>query len=297
MRNTLQLAQRLGRHLDVPDASNLDGDAALDVLSAINAGIQAYYREAPAMYRRTTVSHTLRAPETVSLDLTQYSNAVEDGSFTDAMRGCSVRIPGVAADNEVTSGSTLLDDWLGATGTVTATVWFDAVPIEDVIERVCGDVRLLSPTGQYACCLRRNPALLLFGGSGERTWCRESGQPTDYALDPVGGSQGGEPATLLRVHPMPAAACTVRFEAQLGPKLVTFGQLQSPAKIPVPEERVDDILLPLCEAELTVSPLWRDASKARLFLDRRDEVLGRRLPMMPSDYGTPHNRVGTPCGF
>lgn len=296
MRTTVQLAQRLARHLDVPDPANLDATAALDVLGAINAGIQCYYRELPPLYKRTTLSHTLRAPRQVTLLLEGlYSNLVLNEPFTTADRGATVRIEG-QPDNEVTAEDRLLDDYLGTATEVAATVYGDAVPLEDVIERIVAEPYLHTLDGGCRTTLVRDERLAGQGGywPERRT---VAGVPRCYALLPVGGSQGGEPAALLRVHPLPDRDYTLRLQADLGPRLVTFADLSTPAKIPVPEERVDDLLLPLCEAELVTSPYWRDASKAGFFADRAERVLARRAPMVPAEYGARRNRVGRPVGF
>jgi hypothetical protein len=101
--NSLQLAQRLSRNLSVDDPANPSADALLDVLAAANAGIAAFYRELPAIYRRTTVSATLKQPQALNVVFqAKYSNKVGADTFSAGMFGCTVRLGQGPTDNIVT---------------------------------------------------------------------------------------------------------------------------------------------------------------------------------------------------
>lgn len=305
MITTLQLAQRLARHLKVENAFQLDADVSLDVLAAINAGIAALYRELPSLYKRTTVSHTLRAPRKLTATfISKYGHAVNDATFEPEMIGCTLRFDNGAADTEITGSNSVLDDLLDDSLVQPATVYFDAIPLQDVIERVVGNVRLYEGT-------RREPTILLLDDrlrGGRARWRNDGwvnwlyggtdqvGRPQCYYLDPVGASQGGEPEFLLRVAPFPVRDFTVRMEVELSPRPVTFGQLAQPVKINV-ADALEDVLIALCEEALLTSPFWRDPALARVVEQRAETARERHIRRIAPLIAPPRHRVGTPRGF
>lgn len=313
--NTVQLAQRLARNLAVEDSSNLTSDAALDILNAINAGIASFYREMPAHYKQTTLSQTLRAPDLlVALAFTaKYSNTVAADTFSTAQRGCTLRVTGVR-DNEITGPDTVLDDYLGDTLSTTGTVYHDAIALEYVIDRLISEPRIYYDVNQ------RTPRRLIRNENLRRGWrgtfgvggtwptglpdsygtcgLGSIGLPRYYYLDYVGGSQGGDPFAYLRVAPMPPADYIVRFEAELGPRPITFAELSAAVRVPVPEQHVADVLIPLCEAELLRSPLWRGGQQATQEVGlARDTALGAKMMKMPVGLAPEGCRVGSRRGW
>ena len=90
--NTLQLARAAARHLGVPDPADLGGDALLDVLAACNSGLQQFYREAPPLLKRSTISTVFRAPLPVTLNFSaKYDNHLEDEPFDLAWLSSNIR--------------------------------------------------------------------------------------------------------------------------------------------------------------------------------------------------------------
>lgn len=301
--NTVQLAQRLATRLNVRDTTLLEAEPALDVLAAINGGIQEYFAHAPSLYKRTTLSHALRAPETLSVTFTsKYANTVEDDTFATAMMGCTLRFDNGMADTVITGTNSVLDDWLHDDLTQPATVFYDVVPIQDVIEQILEPVRVHDATRANPTRLHRDERLR----GGRARWresgleafvTAEAGRPEAYYLEPVGGSQGGEPEFLLRVAPRPLVDYTIKFEAELGPRAVTFAELSIATTVGVPGNRIESILLPLCEAHLTASRFWRDPRAAGDVMGKAENLKGNRLRTMTGDIAPARNQMGTPAGF
>jgi len=311
--NTLELSQRLGRNLRVEDSTDLPAAAALDVLSAINAGVSCFYKYLASAYRQTTLSVVLRAPEMITgvTFAARYSRNLSGDTFEDRQRGCTVRF-NTGADNEITGRNTVLDDWLEDTLTVDATVYHDAVGLEYVIKRIIGDVRIYLGNGRRAVRVLMRDERLRRGywnvspyGPGEAgiwdiygfTNASTIGCPRYYYIDPVGASQGGDPQFYLRVLPLPDIDYTVRFEAELGPRKITFGELKQAVRVPVAEDYAEDMLVPLCEAQLTRSRFWADADSKKDVLAKAEEVKTRELAMVAPEVGMRWNQVGTPAGF
>jgi hypothetical protein len=310
--NSIQLAQRLARNLAVEDVFNLEDQAALDVLAAMNAGIGTFYREMPGIYKRTTLSCTLRSPRTLSVVFNaKYSNRVADDSFETRDMGCTIRFNNGAADSIVTASNAVLDDYLMDALSTDATIYSDVVPLQDVIERVIGAVRLYSATKSEPTPLIRDERLR--GGRARRwmpslapdeivypfdaAYLSEIGRPRYYYLDPVGSSQGGEPEFLLRVAPMPDTDYTVRMEAELSTERIVFADLKTARAIYVADAYIEDILVPLCEAELVTSKFWRDARQQTAVVTRAQNVLANKMPKIPTDVAPTSNGVGRPWGY
>lgn len=313
--NTVQLAQRLASKLVVADSANLEAEPALDVLSAMNAGVVALCRLLPTIYKRTTLSHTLRAPTTIS-DLTftaKYAHTVTGDPFTAAMFGCTLRFDNGAADTEITGSDSVLDDFLLDTLLQPAKVYYDAVPLQDVILRIIGHLRLYGANRQVPTPLYRVERLRagrgLFGWAGEGIEYTEAeypydsslvaqlGRPRYYYIDPVGASQGGEPEFLLRVFPLPEVDYTIRMEAALGPRRMTFADLSVAAKVRVAEDLVEDVLIPLCEEALCSSAFWRDPSQRNAVLAAAEKARLEKIPHVAKDIAPSRNKVRTPVGY
>lgn len=317
--NSIQLFQRLARNLNVPDVFNLPADAALDVLAAGNGGLATFYREMPGIYRRTTLSYAIRTPRTLNVTFTaKYSRLVAADTFAVRENGCTVRFTNGGADHVVTGQNSVLDDYIGADAgqAIGATLYSDAVPVQDVIERIIGHVRLYDTTNGLPTMVLRDERLR--GGGATRTggmgagdgqfypyegeWaCGVIDRPRYYYLEPMGASQGAEPEFLLRVAPLPDADYTIRMEAELSTQRLTMADITTARTINVSEAYLDDILVPLCEAELVTSRFWQSdggrADSKAAALNRAAGVMANKMPKIPMDIAPAGNRVGTPRGF
>ncbi len=210
------------------------------------------------------------------------------------------------------AANAVLDDWLmDDLGPITATIYSDVIPIQDVIERVIGAVRVYDATRAEPTPLVRDERLR--AGRARRWWggftpediwypsdaayLNEIGRPRYYYLDPVGESQGLEPEFLLRVAPMPDTDYTVRMEAELSTQRLKMQDLTVARPILIADAYVDDIFVPLCEAELAKSKYWADPGSRDVVLKNRDFVIANKMNKIPRDVGAPMNAVGRPWGF
>jgi len=293
--NTLQLARAAARHLAVADPADLGGDALLDVLAACNSGLQQFYREAPPLLKRSTLSTVFRAPLPVALEFSaKYDNHLEGQPFDLAWLGCGLRIEGQTPDNEITGASTVLDSWLGSTLATTGLVLFDSVSIPGSIERLVSAPRLYYGSNR-ALELRPDRAGLIFNRR-DLTFLSPA-QPTHYAVDSLGAVLGGQTASLLRIHPAPIQDCTVRFEVELAALTLNAGHLATPTDLPILNHYAEELLVPLVEAALTVSPLWRSPETIRLVADRASDVLVNKIPRLAHTHAPADYPLGTPEGF
>lgn len=290
--NTIAFSRLLARDLIVEDRASLPADAALDVVAAINAGLSQFFAKAPSRLKRTTISATLRAAETLAVVFTaQYSRTITTPAFNSDMRGCTVQFGTTPLLNEVVNENTVLDEYLSPTLSAQATVYHDVVPLEDVVERATSSVRLYGVTTFEPKILHRDDQL-----HDRKHYQWMAGEPCYYTIDPVGSSQGSEPETLLRVWPMPTTDYVVRFEAEISAKRIEFSHLINAIELPLADTLVEDILLPLCSDHLTKSPFWKD--KTIIAKTREDAALAvGKISLIANDYAMPCNQVGTQNGF
>jgi len=290
--NTLTLSRLLARHLSVDDPTNPPADALLDVLSAINAGLSQFYRLAPTRLKISPFSLTLRAPLSVSIEVAEkYSRSLTSGSFPEANTGCTVTFPDLAFDNEVAGPQALLDEHLSDTLAGTVRVFGDAVGINVPIERITSEVNLLGSGLGGQRQLVRDERLR------DRRICHQEGEPGYFRLESRGVAQAAAPQFLLRVWPLPAKDYLVRFDAECSALRVTFADLVNPIEIPILDNYADDLLLPLCEAKLVSSSLWREAGTKSRIEARAGDIVATGIPLLAHDTGVPNNKVGTPEGF
>lgn len=288
--NTLAFSRLLARHLTVDDAATLTGEAALDILAAINAGLSEFYREAPSRLKKVAFSRTLRAPQNVDLEMQEkYGRTLSSGTFDAARIGCTVSFPHLAFDTEVASVSQIHDDYLSDTLTATVRVFGDAIPLLAPIEKMTSDVICIG-AGQTSVLCRDE-------GLNTKRLNHQEGTPRYYKLESRSVSQAAEPAFLLRVWPLPSVDFIIRFEAECGPFRIGFPTLVNPIELPIEDSYAEDILLPLCEAQLVTSSLWRDQKTKSSIADRAQMVLRTKIPMLSHDSGIPDNVVMTPGGF
>lgn len=111
-------------------------DAAI---RAINGAMEEIYSIGPLHNAKRNFGAIIKAPVTLSLTFTQYSETVwiDPASWEEWMLGCTCRIGGEEQDNMIldhdsgTNIITLRRGIIGATGSKSITVWNDSIPLDD----------------------------------------------------------------------------------------------------------------------------------------------------------------------
>lgn len=304
--NTKQLAHRILRHCSPRDPSALTLDQRQEVTGAISSGVSKFFRLAPAKLKRTTASFVLPAPVTVSLAVTAGAQTVDAGNpFTQDQRGASLVIDGDANRNEIVSRNGFLNAYQGATGTRSATIYGDAIPIHSrLFERAITDPMLLLGNG----AVEKLDRVQLDHGIGryslssfEYGWGGDLhlGVPRHYGIQHGGGSHASDLHFLLRVHPQPSTSYVVQFEVEASPETYGADALAGGSvDLPLSDEQIESILLPLCESEMIHSTLWapKNDRAEKGILEARDQALSL-IQLLPRDHGRPVGTVGTPYGW
>lgn len=289
--NSLQLAHSLARHLRQGDLATVSASAKLDIVQAINAGLQIVWSLMPAEAKTTTITGTLRAPATVAFTIpARYSNLLTSPAFTEAQRGCTVMVGDDASPNEVAATNAILDEYLGTVLSGNAIVYGDAIPLNAVIERVVSEPAVFVAGTQWRTLVKQTENFARLPKTA-------SGAPQRYTLIPVGGSQGADPSFFFRVWPLPDQDYKFRFDAELSASRVTFAQVtQTPASLAIPDRLAESALLPIAKWKLSDSPEWADRSTVAQIRDSATEARGQ-ISLMAGSMAPTFNSVGTPEGW
>jgi len=310
--NTLQLAQRLARLMEQPDLGSMPMVGLLDVLDAMNAGLQEVWRTMPHTYRTQTFSQTLRAPLFVNTTVSaRYSNALTGTPFDDTQIGCTVRVNDAVQDNRITGPGTILDPFLGQTLTGQSQVFHDSVQIYDNISRIVGDMRIYRVDGTWYPLQRAEG----FRRGGIRyAWfeaypipyptgfnqLRPINRPMIYTLESEGITTLGASEFFLSFYPMPDTDYTVRYEAEVGPPALTLAEISSPSGVvdlPVKESLARSCLVPICEEYLLRSPFLTDRKGLPALIQAAAVQARTTLHQRAGDAALPNNDIGVPPGY
>ena len=306
--NTFQRGTRLLRHCKTRDIGALPLDDLEQVAGAISLAMGEFFRLAPALYRRTTMSASVPAPVTVSIAVTAGAIGIDAGGsdpFTDLQRGATLEIPGDARYNEVVSRTDWLNAYQGTTGTKTATIHGDAIPIHSrIVERLITDPMLVEPGGVTRRLIRHE----LGGGlESTRAWYWENwrsaqafGEPTHYAIEHGGATHGSDLNFLIRLHPMPNRPYVLNFDAHLAPATIGVNALTAAnwEALPLSGDVLETMILPIAEEAMMGTTLWQTEKPFVLKQITEAALRARRLTqLLPATSAPRTGRVGTPAGY
>jgi hypothetical protein len=297
---TTETAYRLLRHCPVTDLAALSLSQAKEVMGAISVAVGYYFRKAPAVLRQTSASVVLAAPRVVNnLAVTAGALEVTSGSpFATAQRGSSLRIDGDLNRNEVVSAVGWLNPYQGTSGTRSATVYGDAVPIgTQLIENILSDPILLD---QQIDVSHRTPLKRASLEHDLAAFHRDSiGLPTHYAIQPTGVSRGASSQFLIRVWPVPERQMVMRFECNVQPDM--FDELAltaTPLEMPFSDDQMETIILPLAEREMLGTTLLDEVKEnIAAQIEARAARAESLISLLPKDHGKPRGRIYTPRGW
>ena len=284
----IALANRLCRDLKETSVINLTAETRLEILDAINGGLQRLDAVAPAHAKTTTASLYLEAAATVSIGVTLGGVDTTGTAFTADQYGRTIRIPGDSIDNQVVGANSILHPYTGATGTVSATIYSDAVALPEPYAALVGDPKILETGRDLAHQKIRSTA-----------WTRKnSGEPQCYWVEPNARNQSPGSPAVIRFDTLPDRAYRIEVEAELAPARVAFADLLAPGpEIPLRGEHVELYLLPIARGLLTSSQMWRDADSKSAARNDSDAAEMKYKLLAPRTLATPNNCVGTPHGY
>lgn len=308
---TVELAQHLLICSRLDDTRTAPPSQKQELALLMTQAVAEYFRLAPACHRRTTLSESRPAQETVSVTLVNGSSVVTGTPFLPRQRGCSIQFPD-GLWNEIVAPDQLLHDATQATGTYDCTVFSDALAFDDFqIDRVMTDPEvttdtgsswLLSPLTPVGARSVSRPSVLDLMSAGDRVPQRQrdtSDWPSYYWSEHIGGSIAVSTDALFqfRFWPAPRSAYKVAFDAEILPDTYRIGDITSVSTVPVPDSHAQELLVPLARGKLARSPLF-DKTKA----DKADLIAAANearaaCGLLPSIFGPSHVAVLTEPGW
>jgi hypothetical protein len=264
--------------IGIENASFAPAQVATRILTDINATLQKLYTMAAPWWTSTTDGVFLHAPATVAgLTATKGSKTLTTpgaGTLPAWSDGCAIRVDGDPKDNEIVSrdsggtSATLALPYAGATGTVGATAYCDAVTLPATVASVQAPVIVL---GEHELIALRSPRdVLSFApsiGHNRLTGhgltdvhlvseLRDIDVPIGYFIERA--TVNSQPVLRMRFSPLPNKEYTVQFEARgEAPRISSLS-----SQIPVPQAYAESIFLPMLRWQFTT---WKhfDASAIR----------------------------------
>lgn len=284
----IALANRLCRDLKEDSVTNLTADARLEILDAINGGLQRMDAVAPFQTKTTTASLYLEAAATVSIGVTLGSTETTGTAFTGDQYGRTIRIAGDDIDNQIAGTASLLHPYAGATGTVSAVIYSDAVALPEPYAELVGDPKILETgrdlTHQKVRCSR---------------WTKKnSAEPRFYWVEANAGNRSPGSPAVIRFDALPDRAYRLEVEVTLAPSRVLFSDLLTPGpELPLRGEHVELYLLPIARGLLASSAMWRDAESKGNARDEAKTAEQKYEVLAPKTLATPRSSVRTKTGF
>lgn len=293
---TVQLFHRIGRRARGGDFTKLSMTEQTDIAEAANTAIQELYNAAPSYFKEITEGFLLPAPQAITLAVVQYSNALSSSVFTDAQIGRSVQLDGDPAWNQIVSPDTLLNPYMGETGTVNGTIYGDAVwSTRYPFDRIIGNPTFAKPVGPFGAGAGQM-ARVNSGGIGSWWLQQNIGIPAAWWVQMLGNSQGNEPLLVLRFAPAPSIAYSINVRMAYWAKRLTLSDYNAASTITVPDQFLESALVPLALRAFMSSPTWQiRGDENRIEARAQDALLFCR-----NQYGqpaVPNNRVATPFGY
>ncbi len=291
-----QLFHRIGRRSRTGDVTKLSMTEITDVLDAANFGLQKLYNALPVYFKEQTQGFALAAPATISTSVTQYSKAVTASTFTTAQIGCTVQLDGDKQWNQIIGTETLLNPYMGATGTVSGTVYGDAITSDTYpLDRIIGNPRFPN-RDQWPI----NPLNQGWPGQMYGWWLgyNSIGVPCSWWPQVLGGSQGNAPMVILKFAPLPDVAYPVQVRLSFWPKRLTLDDYLLSTTLAVPSQFIEPALIPFCVESFMGSPAWLSRSPADdAAVAQKAGYAEMYLREQPAQVALPANRIFCPVGF
>ena len=280
--------QRLARDLVQTNPANFTAEERQQVIDCTNASLQRMHDLAPDHSKVTAISLYLGAPKQISIDVTQGSHAFTGYVATDADLYCTIKVDGDDIENQIVGYGELLQPYTGATGTVNATIYYDAVALPAQYSDIASNPRYADTQIQLlqGSFPQRHRLLYRFAIGDPECWMVEA------------NAQQDDFRSVFRVDRLPTREIRLKATARLAPPRILFlDSLSANSMLPIRPEHVESYLLPMVRGMLAETSIWRDKETRSTASKRGEEAEMRYEMMIPKQNATPSNQVGTPVGF
>ena len=284
---TIALGNRLARDLSEKSLHDLTADAKQEILDAINGSLQRLNALAPSHSKTVPASVSIEAPVIITLGVTNGSYEITGHEFTAEQCYRTIRIDGDGIYNSVVGETTLFHPYAGATGTVSATLYCDAIAIPEPYGELVGDPKIIEHD-EYLTHWRPD--------TNHRN--KRVGRPQLYWIDDNARNQNPPAPVVMRLDTLPDTSYRLEVMATLAPLRITFSDLLSAnTDVPMRDEHIESYLLPLCRGAMSHSTLWRRKDDVQATRDDAKNALTEYRLLVPVTTATPRNFVQTKEGW
>lgn len=281
------LVQRLARDLTQTNPLAFTAEERQTVQDCLNASLQKLYDYAPDHSKIVPISLSLAAPTSITIGVTQGLTTFTGYSIASDDQYCTIRIDGDGVDNQLIADGTLLHPYAGPTGTATATIYHDAIALDDTYAAIASNPRYLDTNVE----LRQG----FFPDRYNLAYRFAVGEPEAWMVE---SNAYSSMRAIFRVDRLPLGLTRLKAKALLSPPRVSFTDtIDQTVDIAMRVEHVESYLLPMVRGMLAETSLWRDVLTRKRAMDKGDTAALEYNIMAPKTLSTPANTVGTPEGY
>lgn len=254
----------------IPDSNTYPGRNAW-VIAAINGALQEYWTVTGIKTRQEAIGALIYAPTSVEVVVAAGSDSGAITGYATWMAGCSIVIDGHDIDNQIRyseddgSEASFKYPYGGTTGTKTALVYHDCLSIREDVMNVYKPVRV----DRQEIWPIANPdglSVRTYGDFGSHRMsftppinarvADTAGTICGYSVDTYACPQTGAPLNRMVLSPAAGYAGIIDYQAKVKPFHVD--SLSSTSPLPIPNEFVESILMPMARKRLATSPFFRN---------------------------------------
>lgn len=292
----IEACARLGRRTRDGDFASLTMTEQVDLITALNAAQQRLFNALPPYFKEKTVGLVIPAPVAIaSIGVVQFAQAVTGFSFGTAQFGQSVQLGTDPQWNQIIGPANLLNPYMGASGTVTGTIYGNAAfPTDYPFDHVIGNPQFADQT--LAGLFPINMALNNGGQAADWIYQQNIGRPTAWWTQVFGGSQGVTPLMVMRFAPAPDQAYAIKVRLGFWPKRLTLTDYINNSQLIIPDQFIEPAFIKMALQEFVASPAWVVKGDEKE-VDARGDEGESFVRLQVQSIGVPSNRMGTPRGY
>lgn len=249
---------------------------------AINGAYEEIFKDGPATISETEVGDVLRPSTGITLTATQYSTTISPVvTYASWMKGCTIRIAGDTGDNQLVDGATLHRPFTGSTGSTTATVYADCLPLSGVLQvmppiRILGkgEMRIVDSRDEFARWSNQTSGYdsgTNYGNYNADT-NKQTGDPTVVFVDTRYSGTTAGLQKFVRFNTLPSSVLSVIYRAKLASPAFTITDIGSdvasdPGTV-LPLDSLSSIVYAIARKRISGDPLF-GAPHALAEIDRQ----------------------------
>jgi hypothetical protein len=257
-------------------------------LNKLNMAMQQIFRDGPKDLSERPGGGVIKPPRNILVTVTQFSNTITVVSGWEAdMVGCSVTVNGDSGgENLLLSSTRLARPHPGASGTVSAVVYHDAIALASDVRTVIDPIEM--PNWFPPIVVVTTEADLNTFNSGYAGTKKMTAQPRAALVTTI--FTDGAPKKFLRLNPLPDQIYPVRWREKVDPPHYVMadviatgdeedGPFTDPGKV-LPLHWVESVLLPIATELFVSHPSFSNSAAEKAI--QKEAAIARSI-MLPDE--------------